>query len=75
MKSTITGSDVYGGISILVWVLVFVGTWIGCIVNYGFLLGVGLGWLPAAIVATISALLWPLALIAIAVVVFLVYRH
>ena len=29
----------------------FIVAWIYCIANYGFLLGVGLGWLPAAITA------------------------
>lgn len=46
----------------------FVSLWIYCIVHYGFLLGVGLGWLPSLIVAVptyfLAALLWgPIALI------------
>lgn len=50
-----------GGIA---WVLTFLGTWIWCAANYGFLLGFGLGWLPSAILATIvavvAAILWPI---------------
>ena len=46
------------------WVLVFLGSWIYCIATYGYLFGVGLGWLPSAIVATISAFLCPLLVIA-----------
>ena len=45
---------VIGGI---VGLLLFVGLWIYCIATYGFLSGVGLGWLPAAIVAVIIGLL------------------
>ncbi|MGO9590720.1 MAG: DnaJ domain-containing protein [Candidatus Acidiferrales bacterium] len=51
--------------------IVFVGTWIYCAFAYGFLLGVGLGWLPSAIVAIIAALLWPLlALGLLALIIF-----
>jgi len=44
------------------WVLIFIGSWIYCIASYGFLLGVGLGWLPSLIVASIGAFLWQIAL-------------
>ena len=44
------------------WVLIFIGSWIYCIASYGFLLGVGLGWLPSLIVAFIGAFLWQIAL-------------
>jgi hypothetical protein len=42
------------------YVIIFVGCWIYCIAHYGFLLGVGLGWLPAMIVATVASFFWPL---------------
>ncbi|HDS1649000.1 TPA: hypothetical protein QEL68_000696 [Stenotrophomonas maltophilia] len=48
----------------LSWALIFIGTWIYCIAEYGFLLGVGLGWLPSGIVATIVSFFWPLILLA-----------
>jgi hypothetical protein len=35
------------------FVLVFIGCWIYCIVSYGFLLGLGLGWLPSGIAASV----------------------
>jgi hypothetical protein len=38
-------------------VLTFIGCWIYCIASSGFLLGVGLGWLPAGIVAAIVGFL------------------
>jgi hypothetical protein len=54
--------------------ITFVGSWIYCIATYGFLLGVGLGWLPSAIVAVIAGALWPLiailAVVGIALIVF-----
>jgi hypothetical protein len=51
--------------------LVFIGTWIWCVSEYGFLLGVGLGWLPSAITAVFAALVWPL--IACVIVVGIVF--
>jgi len=42
------------------WLLIFIGCWIYCIAHYGFLLGVGLGWLPSLIAAFVVSLLWPL---------------
>jgi hypothetical protein len=47
------------------FVLVFLGCWIYCIASYGFLLGVGLGWLPSGIVAAVVSFLWPLIFFAI----------
>jgi len=59
----------------IIAVVVFIGSWIYCINTYGFLLGVGLGWLPSIIAAVviggIIGLLWPLA---IALIVLIVYK-
>ena len=44
----------------ITWFLIFIGSYIYCIATYGFLLGVGLGWLPSLIVASIFCWLWPL---------------
>lgn len=54
---------------IIVGSIVFIGSWIYCIFTYGFLFGVGLGWLPSAIVAVIAGLLWPL----LAIIAFLLW--
>ena len=51
--------EAYRSVAVIVFWLTFVVTWIGCALNYGFLLGVGLGWLPALVVAGIAALCWP----------------
>lgn len=40
--------------------IIFIGAWIYCIAAYGFLLGVGLGWLAAGITAFVLSFLWPL---------------
>jgi hypothetical protein len=60
---------IYFGGTIVSGAIIFVGCWIYCIATYGFLLGVGLGWLPSMIVAYLAAWLWPLF---VAVVVALV---
>ena len=53
-------------------ILVFIGTWIWCIAEYGFLLGVGLGWLPSAITAFFAGLLWPFILLAVIGLILLI---
>ena len=51
---------IYGWGFVITGSIVFVGSYIYCIATYGFLFGVGLGWLPSLIVAFLAALLWPL---------------
>lgn len=61
----------FGGI----WVtraVVFIGCWIYCIASYGFLFGLGLGWLPSLIAAYLTAWLWPLAVAAIGALIIAV---
>jgi hypothetical protein len=47
-------------------VITFIATWIYCATTYGFVLGVGLGWFPAAICAAVTgwlvAVFWGAAL-------------
>ena len=62
------------GTTITAWI-VFVVAWIYCIAEYGFLLGVGLGWLPAGIVAVIVGLLWPLIALAMCAALLLLLRQ
>ena len=61
-----TREDVYSTGAVVTGVIVFIGCWLYCIATYGFLLGVGLGWLPSLICAGIAGSLWPL----IAIVIF-----
>jgi hypothetical protein len=54
--------------------ITFVACWIYAVAKYGFLIGVGLGWIPSLIVAAIAGAIWPLlALVFGAVVFFVVY--
>lgn len=54
--------------------LTFIGAYVYCVATYGFLLGMGLGWLPSAILAfiigVVAQFLW-LPMMVIAVVVLL----
>jgi hypothetical protein len=45
------------GFGFVVAFIAFASSWIYCIAHYGFLLGVGLGWLPSIIVAVLACLL------------------
>ena len=68
------GSNIYGvGFAITAFIT-FIGCWIYCIATYGFLFGVGLGWLPSLIVAVIAGALWPLIVLAIAIIALLIFR-
>lgn len=66
------------GAGIIIAALTFIGTWVYCIAAYGFLFGVGLGWLPSAIVAVVAGfagyLLWPLILLGIVLLVFALFK-
>jgi len=48
--------------------------WIYCAVTYGFFLGIGLGWIPALILALLVAVatifLWPLAAVGVLYVIY-----
>ena len=57
----------------ITWVITFIGCWIYCIAAYGFLLGVGLGWLPSGITALVVAALWPLVAFLIVAAVLLIF--
>lgn len=50
------------GVAELVGFMTFVIVWLYAIATYGFLFGVGLGWLPAIVIATIAGLCWPYVL-------------
>ena len=55
------------GMAGIAGVITFIGAYIYCMSEYGFLLGFGLGWLPsallAAIVYVVMLVVWPLVLI------------
>jgi len=55
----------------------FVGVWGFCTLTYGFL-GFALGWMPAAVLAVIFGMFWPLVvlllMVAAAVILFSILR-
>lgn len=59
-------------------VITFIVCWIYAIASWGFLLGVGLGWIPSLFIAVIAGFIWPLLvlvlLIGLCVVAFLFYK-
>jgi hypothetical protein len=58
--------------------LVFIACWAYAVLSWGFLLGVGLGWIPSLFIAVIAGFIWPLLALAlvvgIGVIAFLLYR-
>lgn len=63
-------NDIYEKVSTVVGVLVFIGCWIYSIFNFGWFLGISLGWIPSLIIAFFAAILWPI--IGFGVIVLLV---
>ena len=56
----------------ITFVISFTVSWLYAIATYGFFLGVGLGWLPSAVIAFVAGLLWPLIVIAIVLLILIV---
>lgn len=60
MKPKDSVEEVYPVIAALVALPVGIATWIYAVVTWGFLLGLGFGWIPGIIAGVIAGLLWPL---------------
>ena len=56
-------NEAYEGIAALVGIVTFLACWAYAIARFGFLLGVGLGWIPAFFIAEIVGVLWPVLLV------------
>ena len=69
------GEEIYEIFAKITATVVFIISWIYCIIAYGFLLGVALGWIPSLIVASILGALWPLVWIAVAFVIYTLLRY
>lgn len=54
-------SEWYSTIGFIVGILTFIGVWIYAMGQWGFLIGIMAGWIPAAIAAVIAGFVWPLA--------------
>ncbi|MBP9864213.1 hypothetical protein KBC54_02065 [Patescibacteria group bacterium] len=55
-------------------VLSFVVIWIYALVSWGFLFGLMFGWIPALIGGAIPGFLWPLVLLAVLGIIFLIMK-
>lgn len=53
-------------------VIAFLACWVFAIVSWGFLIGVGLGWIPSIFIAIIAGLIWPLLALAVGAVALLI---
>lgn len=63
--------QVYYVIAWIVGVITAIICWIYCISQYGFLIGVGIGWLPSAIAGFVIGLLWPVLVIGLLLPLYL----
>lgn len=70
-----TPSDIYAVGAVVIGGLTCIVSWVYCIATYGFLLGLGLGWIPSAMVATILGALWPLVVVVLIAIIVLVMRN
>jgi hypothetical protein len=57
----------------ITWFIAFIAGWIYAIGQYGFFLGGGLGWIPAAFVAVIFGALWPFIALAVLYILLQVF--
>jgi hypothetical protein len=53
-------------------VISFIACWIYAIASWGFLLGVGLGWIPSLFIAAIAGFIWPLLALVLIVGLFII---
>lgn len=67
--------DGYRIVGMITGAITFFISYIYCIAEYGFLLGVGLGWLPSFIVAFVAGLLWPVIALCIGVILYLIIKN
>ena len=58
--------------------LAFIASWAYAAISWGFLLGVGLGWVPAIFIGIIAGFIWPLIalvlVLIIGVIAFSLYK-
>lgn len=66
--------DTYTIGALITGIIVFVGVWLYAISEWGFLIGIMVGWFPAIIAAYIAGLLWPLIALLALVIVYLILK-
>lgn len=57
----------YWRITNMFFLVFFVGAWLYWLTQYGILLGLVIGWLPAALIAAVLAPFWPVSVIGVLV--------
>lgn len=73
-KQTDRNLDWYWGVALLVGIVIFIGVWIYSITQWGFLIGITIGWLPAIIAGFIGGILWGLlAILFVGWIILLVF--
>lgn len=79
-KAAFFADTPFGIVHRIVSALTFLSCWGYAIALWGWFIGIGLGWIPALVIATIVALLFPLAafltciVVLIGLIVFVVTR-
>lgn len=62
--------------AVITGLLVFIAVWLYAIANWGLLIGLVIGWLPALIAGAVLGVIWPVpALIACGLVLVMVHAH
>lgn len=72
-KSTNDG-DLYLGGALISGIIVFIAVWVYAISQWGFLLGIMFGWLPALIAGFIGGAIWPILLLLLLVFIWMVFK-
>ena len=77
-KSTDTYSNIYKIGFFITAVIAFIACWIYAIVSWGFLIGVGMGWIPSVFIALIAGFIWPLIalvlVVGLCIIGFIIYK-
>ncbi len=63
--------DDYETGALITGVIDFIALMVYAVSTYGWFLGLGMGWIPAGVIAFVIGLLWPVVLFALALVIAL----
>ncbi len=63
--------DDYETGALITGVIAFIALMVYAVSTYGWFLGLGMGWIPAGVIAFVIGLLWPVVLFALALVIAL----
>ena len=68
-----TGQNVYAFFGVIIGIVTFFGCWFYAFSEWGFLLGVGLGWIPSIFIAIIAGFVGPALLFIGALILLFFY--